>query len=179
LQCDCPVYRSTPNVCQHALAAAEDLCILPDYLQWLRKTKKTLNLSQLIADGVPNNTGQKPTSRCKGGPKWKQPLVNDAENSAREISSKKLSTFVSSEAHNSDMSIPVSSSFMGCNLSTSVGAYNCSIPTTTQSYSMSHQGYGMPGIPPIYSSYPTTGFTLHLPCMQIHRYAVKLQFLTN
>jgi len=40
LKCDCPVYRSTPNVCQHALAAAEDLCILPDYLQWLQKTKK-------------------------------------------------------------------------------------------------------------------------------------------
>lgn len=24
VNCDCPVYRSTPNVCQHSLAAAED-----------------------------------------------------------------------------------------------------------------------------------------------------------
>lgn len=57
LKCDCPVYRSTPNVCQHALASAEDLGILLDYLQLLRKTKKTLNLSQLITDAVPSDAG--------------------------------------------------------------------------------------------------------------------------
>ena len=32
VHCDCPVYSSTPKVCQHALAAAEDMGILSDYL---------------------------------------------------------------------------------------------------------------------------------------------------
>lgn len=50
VKCDCPVYRSSPNLCQHALAAAEDMNILPDYIQWIHKIKKTLNLSQLVAD---------------------------------------------------------------------------------------------------------------------------------
>lgn len=40
VKCDCPVYQSAPNICQHALAAAEDLHILSDYLLWVRKTKK-------------------------------------------------------------------------------------------------------------------------------------------
>ena len=40
VKCGCPVYRSSPNICQHALAAAEDLHILSDYLLWVRKTKK-------------------------------------------------------------------------------------------------------------------------------------------
>ena len=66
VKCDCPVYRSSPNLCQHALAAAEHMNVLPDYIRWIRKTKKTLNLSQLVADHIPSNAGQKPTSRRKG-----------------------------------------------------------------------------------------------------------------
>ena len=42
VRCDCPVFKSTPNVCQHALAAAEDICVLPDYLDWVSKTKTSL-----------------------------------------------------------------------------------------------------------------------------------------
>lgn len=39
------VYRSTPNVCQHSLAAAEDMGVLDEYLVWVRKSKATgLNL---------------------------------------------------------------------------------------------------------------------------------------
>ena len=83
VKCDCPVYRSSPNLCQHALAATEHMNVLPDYIRWIRKTKKTLNLSQLVADHVPSNAGQKPTSRRKGAPKRKkQQPVDDTENSS-------------------------------------------------------------------------------------------------
>ena len=34
IKCDCPVYRSSPHICQHALAAAEDIGVLSEYLQW-------------------------------------------------------------------------------------------------------------------------------------------------
>ena len=34
VKCDSPVYHSSPHVCQHALAAADDLGILVAYLQW-------------------------------------------------------------------------------------------------------------------------------------------------
>lgn len=72
VKCDCPVYRSSPYICQHALATAEDLGILTEYLQWVRKTKKSLNLSQLVADQIPNNAGKKPSSNRKGPPKKKK-----------------------------------------------------------------------------------------------------------
>lgn len=66
---DCPVYQSAPNICQHALAAAEDLHILSDYLLWVCKTKKTLNVSQLISGSVPKDAGKKTSTRCKGAAK--------------------------------------------------------------------------------------------------------------
>ena len=72
VRCDCPVYRSSPNICQHALAAAEDLGVLPKFLQWVRKTKKSSNLSLLIADSVPKTGGEKSTTRRKGAPRKKQ-----------------------------------------------------------------------------------------------------------
>ena len=62
VKCDCPVYRSSPNICQHALATAEDLQVLSDYLLWVKRTKKGPNLSQLIASSVPKDGGQKPVS---------------------------------------------------------------------------------------------------------------------
>ena len=40
VKCGCPVYRSSPNICQHAVAAAEDLHILSDYLLWVRKQRR-------------------------------------------------------------------------------------------------------------------------------------------
>ena len=63
---------STPNICQHALATAQDLACLSSYLQWVRRTKKSSNLSQLIADSVPKSGGQKSTQRRKGAPKNKR-----------------------------------------------------------------------------------------------------------
>ena len=71
VKCDCPVYCSSPNICQHALAAAEDLQVLSDYLLWVRRSKKSPNLSQLIASSVPKDGGQKPSVQCKGNPKRK------------------------------------------------------------------------------------------------------------
>lgn len=59
VKCDCPVYRSTPNICQHSLAASEDMCILPDFLQWVCKTKKSSNLSLFIGDSLPKSGGEK------------------------------------------------------------------------------------------------------------------------
>lgn len=71
-RCDCPVYWSSPNICQHALAAAEGLGILAKFLQWVHKTKKSSNLSLLIADSVHKTVGEKSTTRRKGAPKKKQ-----------------------------------------------------------------------------------------------------------
>ena len=68
VKCDCSVYRSS-NICQHALAAAEDLHILSGYLLWVRKTKKGVNVSQLISSSVPKDAGKKPSSRRKGAAK--------------------------------------------------------------------------------------------------------------
>ena len=60
VHCDCPVFRSTPNICQHSLAGAEDMGLLNDYLVWVRKTKAAaLNLSNLISQEVPKSAGQK------------------------------------------------------------------------------------------------------------------------
>ena len=56
VKCDCPVYHSTSNICQHAFAVAEDLNLINEYLQmrWIQQTKKSSNLSLLIADALPN-----------------------------------------------------------------------------------------------------------------------------
>ena len=77
VNCDCPVYRSTPNVCQHSLAAAEDMGVLDEYLVWIRKSKATgLNLSNLISKAVPKTAGKKgSTSRRKGAPKGKKVAI--------------------------------------------------------------------------------------------------------
>ena len=72
LRCNCPVYRSSPNICQHALAAAENLGVLPKFLQWVCKTKKSSNLSLLIADSVPKTGGEKSTTRRKGASRKKK-----------------------------------------------------------------------------------------------------------
>ena len=70
VRCDCPVYSSTPKVCQHSLAAADDMGILSDYLTFVRKIKSIgLNLSTLISKELPKSAGQKGTSRRKGAPK--------------------------------------------------------------------------------------------------------------
>ena len=51
VHCDCPVYSSTPKVCHHSLAAADDISILSDYLTFLQKTKDVaLNPSTLISN---------------------------------------------------------------------------------------------------------------------------------
>ena len=63
VKCDCLVHHSSPNNCQHALATAEDLQVLSDYLLWVKRTKKGPNLSQLIASSVPKDWGQKSVSR--------------------------------------------------------------------------------------------------------------------
>jgi predicted nucleotide-binding protein (sugar kinase/HSP70/actin superfamily) len=39
VKCDCPVYTSSPNICQHAIAATEDMNIFSEYLHWVQKTK--------------------------------------------------------------------------------------------------------------------------------------------
>ena len=60
VHCDCPVYSSTPKVCQHSLAAADDMGILTDYLTFLRKTKAvSLKMSSLISSELPKSAGKK------------------------------------------------------------------------------------------------------------------------
>lgn len=85
------MYRSTPHICQHALAAAEDIDILGEYLQWVRKTKKCLNISLLVASQIPNDAGKKPISRRKGAPRKKKPQTNDI-NAISPTSSMPIST---------------------------------------------------------------------------------------
>ena len=40
VKCDCPVYKSTPCICQHTLAAAQDMMILPQYITSGTKDKE-------------------------------------------------------------------------------------------------------------------------------------------
>ena len=79
VHCDCHVYKSLPNVCQHSLAAAEDMQVLNEYLKWVTKTTKGagLNVSNLISKEVPKSAGKKTsTSRRKGAPKGvKKPIL--------------------------------------------------------------------------------------------------------
>ena len=77
VHCDCPVYSSTPKVCQHSLAAAEDMGILKEYLIFLSRTKAAgLNISSLISKELPKSAGQKQaTSRRKGIAKSKKKPV--------------------------------------------------------------------------------------------------------
>ena len=59
VKCNCLLYRSSPNICQHALTTAEDLQVLSDYLLWVKRTKKGPKLSQLIASSVAKKMGDK------------------------------------------------------------------------------------------------------------------------
>jgi len=74
VHCDCPVYSSTPKVCHHSLAAAEDMGILKEYLLFISKIKTAgLNISSLISKELPKSAGQKQSTSCrKGGPKSKK-----------------------------------------------------------------------------------------------------------
>ena len=77
VHCDCPVYASTPKVCQHSLTAAEDMGILEEYLVFFSNTKAAdLNISSLISKELPKSAGKKQsTSRRKGVAKGKKKPV--------------------------------------------------------------------------------------------------------
>ena len=61
---------SSPNLCQQCIAAAEDMGVLEEYLQWVRSSKKTsCNISQLLADSIPRDSGRKAKRKCKVGTK--------------------------------------------------------------------------------------------------------------
>ena len=155
VKCNCPVYRSSPNICQHALATAEDLCILSEYMHWVRRTKKSVNLSQLIADAVPKTGGQKNTCKRKGGPKRKSAGV------ITHSCDMPVSTRSQTESTSYSFSAPSSVSF---------GAH---FPCSSVTYSMhaplpSSTPYLYPSFPPMTtnmypfsSSYP--GFQIQSP----------------
>ena len=89
VHCDCPVYSSTPKVCQHCLAAAKDMGVLSDYLLWVGKIKgPALNLSNLIAKEEPQSSGQKgSTNHRKGVPKGKKkPVLKELNGISNEDS---------------------------------------------------------------------------------------------
>lgn len=75
VKCDCSVYRSIPNICQHALSVAEDMKMLSEYPQWIRRTKKSPNLSLLISDSIPKTAGNKSSKKRKGPPKSGKPCI--------------------------------------------------------------------------------------------------------
>ena len=82
VHCYCSIYSSTPNLCLHSLAAAEDMGVINDYLAWVRKTKAIgLNLSNLISNELPKSAGKKgSTSRRKGAAKGKKrPIVAERD----------------------------------------------------------------------------------------------------
>ena len=49
------------------MAAAEHMNILPNYIKWTRKTKETLNLSQLVADHIPSNAAKNQLYDARAG----------------------------------------------------------------------------------------------------------------
>lgn len=92
VHCDCAIYKSTPNVCQHSLATAENMGILKEYLDWVQKTKaKGLNLSTLIANDIPKSSGKKgSTSRRKGVPKGKKKEITIKDSGLKDSYSRSV-----------------------------------------------------------------------------------------
>ena len=160
VKCDCPVYRTSPNLCQHSLAAAEDMNILPDYIQWIHKTKKTLNLSLLVADHIPTNAGQKPTSRCKGVPKTKKQQPVDDENSSPPTLSTSVGPPDPSSVYNASPGYYSSPHSRASNYSAYSPMPSYYIPPPDTSF-LTCAGYGMTGVPAPFSSHPSF---LHITC---------------
>lgn len=144
VKCDCPVYRSFPHICQHALAAAEDIGILSNYQQWVRKTKKSLNVSQLVASQILGNAGKKPTSHRKGGPKKKTPQMINDTNTLPPTSAVPMSA--STQANSQASNVTQSS---GCQLN----EYH---PFSNVAYPPSPSDAFIPGNTPRYASAPTS-----------------------
>ena len=49
VKCNCFVYRSSYNLCQHALVAVEDINIFLDYIEWIRMSQLVANLAVVYA----------------------------------------------------------------------------------------------------------------------------------
>ena len=77
IQCDkACVNWSTYTLCSHCLTVAEINGILKGFLQWFKNRKRaTPNLTALINVNMPQNAGEKPTSKNRKGKANKAPSV--------------------------------------------------------------------------------------------------------
>ena len=77
VQCDkACINWSTYTLCSHCLTVAEINGILKEFLQWFKNRKRTApNLTVLINVNMPQNAGEKPTSKNRKGRANKAPSV--------------------------------------------------------------------------------------------------------
>lgn len=158
VKCDCPVHRSSPNTCQHALAAAEDLHVLSDYLLWMCKTKKSVNVSQLISSSVPKDAGKKPSTRHKGAAKAK-----------RNTSAELISVPMSSQGPALSASLPSTADMVDIDKELSV-----SMPSTVVPLSSSHGVMPSEFVPtPLYLTSPYFDFPMDSISHGLHHQLTK------
>ena len=119
-------------------------------MHWVRRTKKSVNLSQLIADAVPKTGGQKNTCKRKGSPKRKS-KGSPKRKSAGVITHSRdipVSTRSQTESASYSFSAPSSMSF-GAHFPCSSGMYSMHTPLPSST------PYFYPSFPPVTTSmYP-------------------------
>lgn len=62
--CECEFFAST-KLCSHAVAVAEIIGKLSEYIQWVAKSKKSPNLAVLYKNKIPQNAGKKPNQKAR------------------------------------------------------------------------------------------------------------------
>ena len=62
-KCDRTCINSTINICEHEIAVAEKCGKLPDFVQWIRRSKSRPSLAGLALNGALKSVGKKPNNR--------------------------------------------------------------------------------------------------------------------
>ena len=86
---DCPVQKER-SICQHTIAAAEDIGILEKHLEFFHRLKEPLNMMTSARRNVPSNSGQKPGQKQRK-PRGRGHSRNEGEHAHRTPTSSKSS----------------------------------------------------------------------------------------
>ena len=86
---DCPVQKER-SICQHTIAAAEDIGILEKHLEFFHRLKEPLNMMTSARRNVPSNSGQKPGQKQRK-PRGRGHSRNEGEHAQRTPTSSKSS----------------------------------------------------------------------------------------
>ncbi|XP_070565124.1 uncharacterized protein [Ptychodera flava] len=64
MECECQYFKSM-HICEHTVAAAEDMNVLRQYVEWAEKNKRNPVLSALYRGSLPKGAGKKPGQRSR------------------------------------------------------------------------------------------------------------------